>query len=79
MGIQLTKVLIRDYKSIDSLLIHIDGKSFKAVKELGWQRTMMFKDGIKLTIQWYKDHMDCMAECTSGEYQKYYQEMYGKR
>ena len=51
----------------------------KAMKELGWKPTTMFKDGIKLTIQWYKDHMDWMDECTSGEYQKYYQEMYGKR
>ena len=27
------------------------------MKELGWKPTTMFKDGIKLTIQWYKDHM----------------------
>ena len=39
----------------------------------------MFKDGIKLTIKWYRDHMDWMNECTSGEYMKYYQQMYGNR
>ena len=37
------------------------------------------KDGIKLTINWYKEHMDWMAECTSGEYVKYYDQMYGNR
>ena len=49
------------------------------MKELGWAPTTMFKDGIKLTIDWYKNNMDWMAECTSGDYQKYYQDMYGKR
>ena len=39
----------------------------------------MFAEGIKLTIQWYKDHMDWVEECTSGEYVKYYEEMYEKR
>lgn len=51
----------------------------KAMKELGWAPTTMFKDGIKLTIKWYQEHMDWMAECTSGEYENYYEEMYGKR
>ena len=51
----------------------------KAMKELGWAPTTMFKDGIKLTIRWYKDHMDWMNECTSGEYTKYYEKMYGNR
>ncbi len=39
----------------------------KAMKDLGWAPTTMFKDGIKLTIKWYKEHMDWMQECTSGE------------
>ena len=38
-----------------------------------------FFDGIKLTIRWYIEHMDWMQECTSGEYVKYYEEMYGGR
>ena len=48
----------------------------KAMRELGWKPTTMFEDGIKLTIEWYKNHMDWMNECTSGEYQKYYDKMY---
>ena len=51
----------------------------KANKELGWGPTTMFKDGIKLTIDWYKNHMDWMDECTSGEYVKYYDMMYSNR
>ena len=49
------------------------------MRELGWKPTTMFKDGIKLTIQWYKEHMDWMKECTSGEYQKYYDKTYTNR
>ena len=51
----------------------------KANRELGWGPTTMFADGIKLTIQWYKEHMDWMTECTSGEYMNYYEQMYGNR
>lgn len=39
----------------------------------------MFAEGIKLTIQWYKDHMDWMKEYTSGEYVNYYEQIYGNR
>ena len=48
----------------------------KIKKELGWEPETMFKDGIKLTIQWYFDNMDWMKNVTSGNYQKYYEEMY---
>ena len=51
----------------------------KAMAELGWLPTTMFTDGIKLTIQWYKDHMDWMKECTSGEYMEYYKKYYSNR
>ena len=39
----------------------------------------MFAEGIKLTIQWYKEHMAWMEECTSGDYTKYYEQMYKNR
>ena len=49
------------------------------MKELGWKPTTMFKDGIKLTIDWYKKHMDWVNECTSGDYLDYYKKMYDNR
>lgn len=39
----------------------------------------MFYDGIKLTIQWYKDYMDWMNKYTSSVHMKYYEEMYINR
>ncbi|MBP5607290.1 MAG: dTDP-glucose 4,6-dehydratase [Lachnospiraceae bacterium] len=43
---------------------------------VGWQPDTMFKDGIRLTIQWYLEHEDWMKNVTSGDYQKYYETMY---
>ena len=44
--------------------------------EVGWEPETMFKDGIKLTIKWFFEHEDWMKNVTSGDYQKYYAEMY---
>lgn len=47
--------------------------------EIGWEPETMFKDGIRRTIEWYFAHEDWMKHVTSGDYQKYYEEMYAKR
>lgn len=48
----------------------------KIKAEIGWYPETMFKDGIKKTIAWYFEHEDWMKNVTSGDYQKYYSEMY---
>ena len=48
----------------------------KIKSEIGWEPETMFADGIKLTIKWYFEHEDWMNNVTSGDYQKYYEEMY---
>ena len=48
----------------------------KIKEEVGWYPETMFEDGIRLTIQWFFEHEDWMEHVTSGDYQKYYQEMY---
>jgi len=48
----------------------------KIRKEVGWEPETMFKDGIKLTIQWFFENEEWMKNVTSGDYQKYYEEMY---
>ena len=49
----------------------------KIKKELGWQSETSFADGIVKTIRWNLEHQDWIEEVTSGDYQKYYDEMYG--
>jgi dTDP-glucose 4,6-dehydratase len=51
----------------------------KISDELGWEPTVMFEDGIKLTLDWYLNNGEWLKEVTSGAYQNYYQNMYGKR
>lgn len=50
----------------------------KAKKELGWYPETRFADGIKKTIAWNLDNQKWIKEVTSGDYQKYYDIMYGK-
>ena len=47
--------------------------------ELGWEPETMFRDGIVKTIRWNLEHQDWIADVTSGDYQKYYDQMYGNR
>lgn len=51
----------------------------KIYNELGWLPETMFKDGIKKTIQWYLDNKEWWENIISGDYQNYYEEMYGNR
>ncbi|TCL59302.1 dTDP-glucose 4,6-dehydratase [Kineothrix alysoides] len=48
----------------------------KIKAEIGWEPETMFKEGIRLTIQWFFENEDWMKNVTSGEYQKYYKDMY---
>ena len=50
--------------------------STKLQKELGWEPSLQFEEGIEKTVRWYLDNQDWMDNVTSGEYQKYYEEMY---
>jgi len=47
--------------------------------ELGWLPETMFKDGIKKTIRWYLDHQEWWKTIIGGDYQNYYERMYGNR
>ena len=51
----------------------------KIKEETGWYPETMFKDGIRLTIKWYLENEEWMKRVTSGDYQKYYDDMYAGR
>ena len=51
----------------------------KIHRELGWLPETKFADGIEKTIQWYLDNKEWWQEIISGEYQNYYEKMYGNR
>jgi dTDP-glucose 4,6-dehydratase len=51
----------------------------KLQKEIGWQPTVTFEQGIRQTVQWYVDHRAWWQRIKTGEYLEYYERMYGKR
>ncbi len=53
--------------------------SGKLQKELGWEPSLQFEEGLEKTIDWYLANEDWLANVTSGDYQKYYEEQYTKR
>ena len=50
----------------------------KIAKELGWYPETDFETGIRKTIKWYLENQEWVNEVVSGDYQKYYDKMYGK-
>lgn len=51
----------------------------KLERELGWRPSLRFEEGIEKTVRWYLDNQPWMDAITSGEYEKYYEEMYKGR
>lgn len=53
--------------------------SRKLQRELGWEPSLQFEEGIEKTVRWYLDNQDWMDNVTSGDYLKYYDSMYADR
>ena len=88
-NIDIVKLICRELGKPESLITYVaDRKGHdmryaidptKIHDELGWLPETKFQDGIKKTIQWYLDNKLWWQEIVSGEYQNYYQRMYGDR
>ena len=91
-NIDIVKMIINylnqnvDEKITEKLITHITDRkghdrryaidSTKIKKELGWEPSVCFEDGIKKTIDWYIKNKEWLKEVVSGEYEKYYENMY---
>ena len=53
--------------------------STKLHQELGWEPSLQFEEGIERTVKWYLENQEWLDNVTSGDYQKYYEKMYGDR
>ena len=52
----------------------IDANKIK--KELGWEPSVTFEQGLEITIDWYLTNQEWLNNVTSGAYEKYYEKMY---
>ena len=48
----------------------------KINKELGWEPSLQFEEGLRKTVDWYLNNQRWLDNVTSGEYQNYYQQQY---
>ena len=74
-GSSLGKInFVFDNQGSSSMRYAID--STKLQRELGWEPSLQFEEGIEKTVRWYLDNQEWMDNVTSGDYQRYYEEMY---
>ena len=88
-NIDIVKIICKELGKPESLITHVEDRKghdrryaidpTKIHNELGWLPETKFEDGIKKTIQWYLDNREWWETTISGEYQNYYEEMYGNR
>ncbi|GHV65613.1 dTDP-glucose 4,6-dehydratase [Bacteroidia bacterium] len=50
--------------------------STKLKRELGWEPSLQFEEGIEKTVKWYLENQEWLDNVTSGEYMEYYKKMY---
>jgi len=53
--------------------------STKLQNELSWKPSLQFEEGLEKTVDWYLENTEWVEQITSGDYQKYYEEMYKDR
>ena len=88
-NIEVVKIILDQLGKPESLITYVTDRKghdqryaidpTKIHNELGWLPETKFEDGIKKTIQWYLDNEDWWKNIISGEYQQYYEKMYGNR
>lgn len=88
-NIDIVKLICKELGKPESLITHVEDRKghdmryaidpTKIHNELGWLPETKFADGIKKTIQWYLDNKEWWETIISGEYQNYYEKMYGNR
>ena len=88
-NLEVVKTVIRELGKSEDLITYVTDRPghdmryaidpTKIHEELGWLPETKFDDGIKKTIKWYLDNKKWWENIISGEYQNYYEKMYGNR
>ncbi|HRU98154.1 MAG TPA: dTDP-glucose 4,6-dehydratase [Ruminococcus sp.] len=88
-NIDIVKLICKALGRSEELIVHVEDRKghdkryaidhSKLSSELGWKPLTDFGEGIKNTIEWYVEHREWWEPVISGEYQRYYEKMYGER
>ncbi|SEH31204.1 dTDP-glucose 4,6-dehydratase [Selenomonas sp. KH1T6] len=87
-NIQVVKAILKELGKDEMLIEHVTDRKghdrryaidpTKIREELGWEPTTSPEVGIKATVKLYQEHKDWWQRIISGEYQNYYDNMYGR-
>lgn len=88
-NLEVVKIILKELNKPEYLIKYVTDRAghdmryaidpTKINNELGWLPETKFEDGIKKTIKWYLDNQSWWKEIIAGDYQDYYQHMYGAR
>ncbi|MGN1051316.1 MAG: dTDP-glucose 4,6-dehydratase [Acutalibacteraceae bacterium] len=88
-NIEVVKIILESLKKPESLITYVTDRPghdmryaidpTKIHNELGWLPETKFEEGIQKTIEWYLDNKEWWQNILSGDYQNYFEDMYGKR
>ncbi|GHV80410.1 dTDP-glucose 4,6-dehydratase [Spirochaetia bacterium] len=88
-NIDIVKLILKELRKPETLITYVTDRAghdlryaidpAKIHRELGWLPETRFAEGIKKTIKWYLDNRRWWENIISGEYQQYYEKMYGGR
>lgn len=88
-NIDIVKLICKELNKPESLITYVTDRKghdlryaidpTKIHEELGWLPETKFDDGIVKTIEWYLNNREWWETIISGEYQNYYEKMYGNR
>ncbi len=88
-NIDIVKLILKELGKSEDLITFVEDRKghdrryaidpTKIHTQLGWLPETKFENGIVKTIKWYLDHKDWWEEIISGEYQNYYEKMYGDK
>ncbi len=87
MNIEITDIILNTLNKPKTLIRHVEDRlghdrryalDMTKLTSLGWELTYDFDQAMNSTINWYQENSDWWQEIKSGEYKKYYDDMYSK-
>ena len=88
-NLEVVRTILQELGKPESLIEHVTDRKghdrryaidpAKIHAELGWEPQTKFADGIRKTVRWYLDNKPWWQHILSGDYQSYYEKMYGER
>ncbi|MFZ7131939.1 MAG: dTDP-glucose 4,6-dehydratase [Eubacteriales bacterium] len=88
-NLEVVKTILKELGKPESLITFVKDRAghdmryaidpSKTRRELGWEPTTLFDEGIKMTIKWYLDNRSWWENIISGDYKDYYEKIYGDR